>query len=452
MVEKEKKSQEAEGSEILQVTPVDSPSENFLVTEHLQRIPNLFSRGLVYIIILVLFSALVYSLLAKIDIVAECNAVARPTSHMLKILSDRSGYIEKVFVAEGQIVEKDAPLFLIRSKETITCLSKVEELRPAIPLKAEHFDTKISAANDAVNQLEREHVNSLQVKKLKLEQNNLSLESIASDLSYWEQEKESVTEEHESIEELFKKGIISIREYNYTKGRLEKARTEVEKLFSKRQITLKENNIIEEEIDKEEANYKNRKMILEKEMKNLALEKKTMINTMQNELAMHEQMLLLQGGPSSRKKDQKETEKMVRAENAGTISELFFRNAGEYVRESDLLCTILPAEMPLYMDITVANQDIGFIEKDMEIKYKFDAFPYTDYGILFGKVLAISPSAVERESLGFVYHVQGSLDQVYFEIKGKKYSIKPGMTATAELVTENKSIFSFLFRKLKGKK
>jgi HlyD family secretion protein len=88
----------------------------------------------------------------------------------------------------------------------------------------------------------------------------------------------------------------------------------------------------------------------------------------------------------------------------------------------------------------------------MEIKYKFDAFPYTDYGTLHGKVLLISPSAVEDKVQSFVYHVQGTLDQTYFEIKRKKYFIKAGMTATAELITEKKSIFAMLFRKVKEKK
>ena len=102
------------------------------------------------------------------------------------------------------------------------------------------------------------------------------------------------------------------------------------------------------------------------------------------------------------------------------------------------------------MDITVANKDIGFIEKGMEIKYKFDAFPHTDCGVLLGKVSAISPSAVEDRTLGLVYHLQGTLDTTCFDIREKIYHLKAGMTATAELVTDKKSIFSILFKKLKG--
>ncbi|MFX0200573.1 MAG: hypothetical protein ACFFCW_31015 [Candidatus Hodarchaeota archaeon] len=237
MVDKEKNNQEIEQSEILQVTPTGSPSENFLVTEHLQRMPNIFSRGLVYLIVLALVTALIYSLVSKIDMVVECTSVARPLSHKIKILSDRNGYIEKIFISEGQVIEKNAPLFLLRSKESLTYRAKVEELRHSIPLKKEYYDTKISSGRDELNQLEIDYGNSMRVKKLKLEQNNLSLNSIAYDLAYWQEEMESLSKVYESIEKLYKGGLISIREYNYTKSRLEKARTEVKKLISQKNIT-----------------------------------------------------------------------------------------------------------------------------------------------------------------------------------------------------------------------
>jgi len=453
MEDKEKDSQEFEGTEVFQLTPLASPSKNYLVIENLQRMPNIFSRGLLYLMILSLLSALIYSLLGKIDMVTVGRAVARPTSDQKRILSQRNGYIEKIFISEGQIVEKNDPLFHIRSKEVLTYLSKVEELDHSLPLKKEYYQTKISSTLDELNQLYTYYSNSLKVNKLKLEQNSLLLNSMESDLSYWQKERESLSEEYKSMKKPFEGGDISIAEYNYIRSELERARTEVEKLRSKRDITLKEKKIIEGEIEKEREDYKNKKVILEKEMKSLKIEMKTTLNAMQNELEMYKKILSLQDESSANKNDEKGKEEIVRtvkAGHAGTISELYFRNTGEYVRESDLLCTILPANEPLYMDITVTNKDIGFMEKGMEIKYKFDAFPYTDYGIRFGKVLAISPSAVEDRTLGIVYHVQGTLDMIHFEIRGKKYPIKPGMTATAEMVREKKSIFSILFKKLKG--
>lgn len=438
-----------EQPEMFEVTPVDSPSENFMVTEHLQRLPTIFSRGLIYLIVLILAAALIYSNFAKLDIVIECRAVVRPASHKIRILSDRSGYIEQVFISEGQTVRKADPLFLIRSKEALTYHSKAKDLREAIPLKREYYDTKISSIQIELNQLRSNHDNVLRVNKLKLEQNNLSLDSISSDINFWESEIKLLSADFQNADKLLQKGVISIREYNNTKSKLEKARTEVKKMASKKKITKKERNIIEEQTTKETESLANAEMILRKEIKNLELEKQTALNSMRNELEMNEKMLSIKDGSTPDSDTAGRSENVVIAENAGTISELYFRNTGAYIRVSDLLCTIVPYDSPLYMDIVVANKDIGFIEKDMAIKYKVDAFPHIDYGILEGRVSAIAPSAVEDQILGMVYHVHGSLTEPYFEIQGKRYPLKAGMTSIAELITDRKSMFSLIFGKFK---
>ena len=179
------------------------------------------------------------------------------------------------------------------------------------------------------------------------------------------------------------------------------------------------------------------------------MEKKSTLLSMQSELKTNERMLSVRHEGEETSAEGEEASSIIRADQAGTVSELYFRNRGEYMRESDLLCTIVPAGSPLNMEITVANEDIGFIEEELGIKYKFDPFPFTDYGTIRGSVAAISPSAVEDRAQGFVYRIQGTLPQEYFEIKDKQYPIKAGMTATAELVTERKTILSILFKKVR---
>jgi multidrug efflux pump subunit AcrA (membrane-fusion protein) len=383
MKDKEKDSQIIEQPDVFQITPIESPSKNYLVIDNLQRMPNIFSRGVLYLIVLALGSVLIYSLLGEIDIVSECRAVARSTPHQIGVLSDRGGYIEKVSVSEGQVVEKDDPLFHIRSKEVPTYLSKIENLRHSIPLKKKYYDILISSGLEELNQLYTSYNNSLRDSKSKLTQD----------------------------------------------------------------ITIEEKKFIEREIERAGKEYRSKKVMLESEMKNLRIEMEVTINAMQNELEKSEQMFSLQDKESE--KENEEVISIVRARHAGTVAKIYFKNAGEYIPESDLLCIIIQTQRQLYMDIIVANKDIGFIERDMEIKYKFDAFPYTDYGVLLGRVSAISPSAIDDKTLGLVYHIQGTLTMTDFEIGEKKYLIKTGMTATAELVRGKKSIFSILFKKLK---
>ena len=288
-----------EQSEVFQEKPVESPSENYLVVETLQRMPSLLSRGLLYLIILLLVCGLIYSLVGTIDVVSECRAVVTPTTNQLSIQARRSGYIQKVFVSEGQMVAQDAPLFSISLPEPTMNRAEIERKSKTVT-----DDTSATHAPPSSIPAERPPDN---------------------------------------------------------------------------------------------------------------------------------------GG-----------DEIVRAPREGTVIKLFIKNPGNYVEKFDLLCTILPAQSQFFMDILVTNQDIGFIEKDMQIKYKFDAFPYTDCGLLYGRVTSIPSAAVEDKRFGPVYHVKGTLGVACFDIRGKSYSLKAGMTATAELVRERKSIFSILFTRLRG--
>jgi multidrug resistance efflux pump len=347
-------------SDMVEVVPVESPSENALVSEHLQRMPSLFARGLVYLIVLLLAVSIAFSLIGKMDIVVECPAVAQAVSHEMRVLSDRTGYLENIFVAEGQAVAKGAPLFQIRSRERLQ--------------------------------------QRAEVSRIKLEQAKSALNSLLSDIAFWTNEVKRSSQELQDLEGLYRNGIVSGKDVTDARSRQEKAETELTKLRAQRDISQNEIRILDKEISENVS----------------------------------------------------ESEKTIVAESAGVILELFFRNKGDYVRESDLLCTIVPADAPLYVDVRVANKDIAFIEKGMAIKFKFDAFPYKEYGFLRGRVSSISAAAVEDKTLGYVYMVQGDMDAAFYDIKGKHYDVKPGMTAVAELVTERKTIFAMLFKKFKS--
>ncbi|MBN1625972.1 MAG: HlyD family efflux transporter periplasmic adaptor subunit [Deltaproteobacteria bacterium] len=407
MAEDKNTDQKIEHGDVIEITPVDSPSENFLVAEKLRQMPNIFARGLIYIIVLLILVSLAYSLFSKIDVVTESRSVAIPKTHIININSSLSGYVQEIYIAKGQLVEKNDPLFVvlpplfINSRESISYQSKIAELSKAIPLQDETYNTKISAVKD-------------------------EMKAVEYDLNYLRKEVENLKTEFANTEKLYEKKLTSIAEYNNIKSRLERALTDIDKLESQ-------------------------KTMLEKNIRSLELEKSTTLQGMRNELETNEKLLALKGLSSYQQssEDNNKEGKVIRAIESGTILELNFRNKGEYVRESDILCTIVPADAALYMDITVANKDAGFIETGMEIKYKFDAFPYSDYGTISGKVKSISLSAIEDKTLGYVYHVDGSLDRIYYEVRGKKYYIKSGMTATAEIVTQKKTIFSILFSKLK---
>jgi HlyD family type I secretion membrane fusion protein len=445
---KEKKNSIDENQEdLIEVLPVESPSENYLVLEHLRKMPNIFARGLVYLALLLLVTVFVFSIFCHIDVIVECQAVVRPSSHKAKIFCDSSGYIDQVYIYEGQKVQVGDPLFSIRSHDVTSIVSKIEELHNNIPLKRDFFDTKISAKEQEKDDLGRELQSLLSTQKLKLNQNDIRLKSIESDIEYWQKETQNLEEEYNDTKRLFDRHLSSIAEYNNIKSRWERALTEVEKLFAEKKIIFNENSILQSEIENSKATFANRRETITKEITSLQIEKESLLRSMAQELALNQSQLALKGGSNTSVDAAHEQKHIVVANKSGTVSELYLNNNGEYVRESDLLCTIIPEDSPFYMEIAVANKDIGFIEKGLEVKYKIDTFTHTDYGVLTGKVVEVSPSAVESQD-GLRFHVKGDIDRPFFMIKDKKYFLKAGMSATAELITEKKTLLSIIFSKL----
>ncbi len=439
---------QAHGQAIEAAPPVDSPSENYLVEEHLRRMPPLFARGLVYVMTLLVITAVTYACLAKVDITVKCQAVARPKSHKIRVLSDRDGYIGGVLVAEGQAIEARAPLFIIRSKETVNYQAKVEDLRQRIPLEEERFDVRLAIAKKKLKLREEKHRSALKVIGLKLGQAQTILNSIKEEEKYWRREVEVQSRAEARLRELRAQGATPESELAAASSKLERARTEVKKLMAQQVSNLKQQTIHAEEKAKELSSFGTEMAILVQEVRSLEIDKQTTLKTLRGELVVAEKMLAMRQGDAAMPPAD-ESPSVIRSEKAGTISELKCRNVGDYVRVADLLCTIVPAGTPLYMDITVSNKDVGLLEERMRINYKFDAFPYADHGTISGQVIAIAPSAVKSGEAGFVYHVRGTLDQRHFEFNDKSYPIKAGMTAMAEIVTEKRTLMSLLFKKLK---
>jgi hemolysin D len=101
----------------------------------------------------------------------------------------------------------------------------------------------------------------------------------------------------------------------------------------------------------------------------------------------------------------------------------------------------------------LSNQQAGFVKKGMMVKVKLDAYPYQDHGTIAGKIVAISPDSQASEQLGQVYRVDIALDRHYVNAKGQQIPLKPGLTATAEIVTRQRRVLDVVlepFQKLRS--
>jgi len=143
----------------------------------------------------------------------------------------------------------------------------------------------------------------------------------------------------------------------------------------------------------------------------------------------------------------------ITAPVTGLVTTVDVRSAGVVLLAGQTVATIAPAGARLLVEARVPNKDIGFIEKGLSAKLKFDAFPFQDYGTVAGSVLEVSPDAQFDKDLGSFYKVTIAPEQTAIAAKGKNQPLRPGLTLTAEIVTERKSLLNLIlepFRKLKS--
>jgi adhesin transport system membrane fusion protein len=99
----------------------------------------------------------------------------------------------------------------------------------------------------------------------------------------------------------------------------------------------------------------------------------------------------------------------------------------------------------------VAPADVAFLRQGLRANVKLDAWDYTLYGALDGRVVYISPDTLEEdlrrdEKPYYRVHVQTAGNAP----PGRKpLDVRPGMTATVEIITGERSIANYLLKPLR---
>ena len=126
----------------------------------------------------------------------------------------------------------------------------------------------------------------------------------------------------------------------------------------------------------------------------------------------------------------------------GTILALNTRTIGGVVNVAERIAQIVPDNDLLYVDVTLDNQDVGFVRVGQRVVIKVATYPFQRYGYLEGTVENISPDAIQDEKKGLVYKAKVKLSGAN---SSKKNWLKllPGMSVSAEITTGKRRIIEF---------
>lgn len=128
----------------------------------------------------------------------------------------------------------------------------------------------------------------------------------------------------------------------------------------------------------------------------------------------------------------------------GIIKNLTETRVGAVIPPGGTVAELVPLEEGLLMEAKVAPRDIGFVRVGQSANVKVDAYDYSRFGSVSGRVEQISPSSFKNETNGqSFYKVKIKLANDYVGSAGE-HRLIPGMTGEADIVTGRKTVFQYI--------
>jgi len=365
------------------------------------------SRLVLYMIFLVLVVGLTWAYFAPVEEITQGEAKVISKSREQVIQSLEGGILAELSVREGDVVEAGQVLLKIdptRAKASYReALSKVIALKAAITrLRAEayqqplEFDEQVRQDPAVVEQ---------EIKAYNARKNALAESVAALERSYSLSAKE-----------------ISFSEPLAAKGLL----SEVELLRMRRQANDIKSQIVER--------YNRYKSDANSELAKLEMELSQTSENLVGRADVVERTTII-------------------APVRGTVKNVRVSTIGGVIQPGEHILEIVPLEDQLLVEGKIRPSDVAFLHPGLPATVKITAYDYAIYGGLTGKVEHISPDTLKDDQKAAAgrpddtyYRVQILTDKSVLQAGGKDLPIIPGMVASVEIRTGEKTILDYLLK------
>lgn len=138
----------------------------------------------------------------------------------------------------------------------------------------------------------------------------------------------------------------------------------------------------------------------------------------------------------------------------GIVKLVRINTVGGVLKPGDELMQISPVDDELLVEIKINPADIGQLKTGLPVTLRFDAFDSSLYGNVHGQLRYLSPDTLNEQGPNgqsqIYYRAQVAIDWGATQQHGinriQPKDIKPGMTATADVLTGTRSILAYLIK------
>ena len=134
----------------------------------------------------------------------------------------------------------------------------------------------------------------------------------------------------------------------------------------------------------------------------------------------------------------------------GVVVNMKVSTVGGVIRPGDEVMQVVPSADRLILEAKLAPSEIAFIRVGQDASVKFDAYDSAIYGVGQGTVSYVSADTLSEQTPQgpqSYYTVHLDVDVSMLRPRpDERIALQPGMTATAEIVTGQSTVFSYLVK------
>jgi len=410
--------------------------------ELIDTLPRVWTRGLLYLLVVFAGVVLPWSMLSKVDETGNARGRLEPKGQTIELDAPVGGTVAAIQVKEGQTVKAGQILLELDTElsraELQQAQARLEGQLDRLP-QMEVIKNQLEMTT-RTQRLQTQNQASGQLSQINAVRQQIDFNKTAADLAQKLLAKDIKTVGR--YQRLRQEGAVSGLQVDEAERRM----IENQQRLQKAQTDTKQ---AQDELKKQQSIYNS--TLRQGEL--TVLDSQRQIKQLQAQIeGLKAEITQTQNQIKSLQIQLQQ--RLIRASVDGMILQMPVEHAGTVLSPGEMIAQIAPKGAPLVLRSQMSTRESGFLRLGMPVKIKFDAYPFQDYGIVEGRLSSISPdSKITQTAQGPVetFELEIALNQTYIQTRNKRIPLTPGQSATAEVVVRQRRVIDFIldpFKKL----
>ncbi len=392
---------------------------------------------------LAVFSFIIWAKFAILDEVTRGEGQVIPSSRIQVIQNLEGGIVSEILVNQGEIVEKDQVLLRIDNSTAESTFEESQSRYNHLIGTMARLEAEIEGKDLVFPKMLQENAPEIIIDQreqfaINKQQKQAQIQVLQSQASQRSQEVKEMRSRLRQLENNLK---ILREEYNMTAPLVSSgAMSRVDLLRIQGQVTDLEGEIstIKLSIPRAQSAVNEARQKIEEVEATINAESSRELASVRAEAESLSKILTAGQDKVSRTQ--------VKSPVRGTVKDLMVNTVGGVIQPGADIMEIVPLDDTLLVEARVKPTDIAFIRPDQKAVVKITAYDFSIYGGLEGKVEQISADTIQDDEGNSFYRVQVRTDETDIKHKGEVLPIIPGMTATVEILTGQKSVLDYILK------